>query len=266
MIIVKVGGAIGINYDTVLDDIAALIKKKELILFVHGGKGELEKVSTKLGNPPKWITTASGHTSRRTTKETMEQFTMVYAGRMNKMIVEKLQQRGINAVGLSGIDGRLIVAKKKNIRIVDNGKKKILRDDYTGKIVEVNTKVLTTLLEAGFTPVVCPPAISEESQPLNVDGDRMTAMLAQAFKANTVIYLSNVPGLLKDKNKESTLIKKISKENVEDFMQYAQGTMKKKVMGAMEAVEAGVGKVIFADARIKHPIQNALKGKGTIIQ
>jgi [amino group carrier protein]-L-2-aminoadipate 6-kinase len=266
MIVIKVGGAVGINYNTVLDDIAALIKKKELILFVHGGKGELEVISTKLGNAPKWITTASGHTSRRTTRETMEQFTMVYAGRMNKMVVEKLQQRGINAVGLSGMDGRLIVAKKKNIRIVENGKKKILRDDYTGKIIEVNTEVLTTLLKAGFTPVVCPPAISEENKALNVDGDRMTAMLAKAFKAKTVIYLSNVPGLLKDKDDETTLIKKINKNNIEEFMQFAQGTMKKKVMGAMEAVEAGVGKVIFADARVKNPIKNALKDVGTVIK
>jgi [amino group carrier protein]-L-2-aminoadipate 6-kinase len=265
MIVIKVGGAKGINYDAVLDDIASLIKKKESILFVHGGKGELEDISTKLGNPPEWVTTASGHTSRRTTRETMEQFTMVYAGHMNKMIVEKFQQRGINAVGLSGMDGRLIVAKKKNIRIVEKEKTKILRDDYTGKITEVNTKVLMTLLKAGFTPVVCPPAISEDNESLNVDGDRMTAMLAEAFRADTVIYLSNVPGLLKNKDDESTLIKKIDKDSVEQFMEFAKGTMKKKVMGATEAINAGVGKVIFADARVKNPVQNALKGKGTTI-
>ena len=94
----------------------------------------------------------------------------------------------------------------------------------------------------------------------------MAAEIAKSFKADTVIYLSNVPGLLKNKDDESTLIKEINKDNVEDFMQFAQGTMKKKVMGAMEAVEAGVSKVVFADARIENPITNALNGKGTVIQ
>ncbi|PIN80181.1 acetylglutamate kinase [Candidatus Woesearchaeota archaeon CG10_big_fil_rev_8_21_14_0_10_34_8] len=266
MIIVKVGGAAGINYDNVADDIALLVKKKQKIILVNGGKSELETISTKLGNPPNWVKTASGYTSRRTDKNTIEMFTMVYAGKMNKMIVEKLQQKGVNAVGLSGLDGKLIVAKKKNIVIIEGEKKKILRDDYTGKIIEVNSKILKILLKEGYTPVICPPAISEENQALNVDGDRLAAAIAESLKADTVIYLSNVPGLLKNKDDEKTLIKEINKKNLNEFMQYAQGTMKKKVMGAMEAVEKGVKQVVFADARAKNPLQNALKGKGTVIQ
>ena len=263
MILIKIGGAAGINYDTVLNDVASLYKNNEKILIVHGGKSELEAVSTKLGKPPVWVNTASGFTSRRTDKETMEIFTMVYVGKMNKMIVEKLQQRGVNAVGICGMDGKLAVAKKKDIIIVENAKKKILRDDFTGKIVEINTKVLEALLNAGFLPVICPSAISEENHAVNVDGDRLTAMIAEAFKAEKIIYLSNVPGLLKDKDDESSLIKEINKENIEEFMGYAKGTMRKKMMGAMEAIEKGVKKVIFADGRIRNPIQNA--EKGTII-
>ena len=266
MIIIKIGGAPGINYDLVLDNIAKLIKENKKIIIVHGGKSKLEEIGTKLGNPPKWVTTASGHISRRTSKETIEQFTMVYAGLMNKMIVEKLLQSGIKASGLTGIDGSNIIAKKKNIRIIEAGKKKILRDDYTGKIVEVNTQIIDSLQEKDITPVLCPPAISLENEALNVDGDRMTAMVAEKFKANAVIYLSNIPGLLRDKDDESTLIKSITKENLEASMEFAKGTMKKKVMGAMEAIEAGVEKVIFADARIKEPVTNALLGKGTVIE
>ncbi len=262
MIIVKVGGQKGINYDFVLEDFA----KQKDILLVHGGKGVLEEISTKLGKPPKWVETASGFTSRRTDRETMDMFTMVYAGKQNKMIVEKLQSLGVNAVGMCGMDGKSVIAKRKNIKIVENGKKKILRDDYTGKIVQVNPGLIRMLVENGFSPVVCPPALSEENEPLNVDGDRMAAEIAKAFKADTVIYLSNVPGLLKDKDDESTLIEEINKDNVEEFMQFAQGTMKKKVMGAMEAVEAGVSKVVFADARLENPITNALNGKGTVIE
>lgn len=261
MIIVKVGGQKGINYDYVLEDFA----KQKDILLVHGGKGVLEDISTQLGKPPKWVKTASGFTSRRTDRETMDMFTMVYAGKQNKMIVEKLQALGVNAVGLCGMDGRTIIAKRKIIKIVEEGKKRVLRDDYTGKITQVNPELLRNLIQAGFAPVICPPALSEENEPLNVDGDRMAAEIAKAFKADTVIYLSNVPGLLKDKDDESSLIEEINKDNVEEFMQYAQGTMKKKVMGAMEAVDSGVSKVIFADARLENPITNALNGKGTVI-
>ena len=265
MIVVKIGGAKGINYDKVLADAAFLIKEGEELLIVNGGKGELEDVATKMGNPPQWVKTASGYTSRRTDKETMGMFTMVYAGKMNKMIVEKLQALDINAVGLSGIDGGMVTAKKKNIIVQEGEKKIILRDDYTGKIEEVNITVLETLIDAGFSPVVCPPVLSEEGEALNVDGDRMAAALAEAFGAETVVYLSNVPGLLRDKDDESTLVKKINKKKVDEAMELAQGTMKKKVMGAIESLNAGVAKVIFADARVDEPIRKALAGKGTII-
>jgi acetylglutamate/LysW-gamma-L-alpha-aminoadipate kinase len=265
MIVIKIGGAEGINYDVVVDDVAALWEKKKEIILVHGGKSELDAISSQLGKAPKWVKTGSGYTSRRTDRETMGIFTMVYAGKMNKMLVEKLQKRAVNAVGLCGMDGKVFMARKKDLMIVENGKKRILRDDYTGKIIEVDRRLLQLLLENRYLPVVCPPAISEENEALNVDGDRMAAMLAEAFQAETVLYLSNVPGLLQNKDDESTLIKEINKNNIEEFLSLAQGTMKKKVMGAMEAVDKGVKQVIFADGRMTHPIQNALKGKGTVI-
>ena len=266
MIIVKIGGAKGIDYDAVLKDIAQLIEQGKQILVVHGGKGELEDVATKMGTPPQWVETSSGYTSRRTDKETMGLFTMVYAGKMNKMIVEKLQQFGVNAVGICGMDGKTVVAKRKNIIIVENGKKKVLRDDYTGKIVEVDTSLLTLLLHKGFFPVICPPVLSQENEALNVDGDRMAAAIAEAFGAEKVVYLSNVPGLLKDKDDENTLISKIPKKDVDSFMEFAKGTMKKKVMGAIESLKAGVKQVVFADARVQEPVTKALKGMGTVIE
>lgn len=266
MIVVKVGGAKGIDYDKVLADLALLLKKGEKIILVHGGKSELEEFATKLGEPPQWVTTASGYTSRRTDRKTMELFIMVYAGKMNKILVEKLQQLGVNAVGLCGMDGKIVVAKKKNIIIVEDGKKKVLRDDYTGTIVQVNTELLDMLLGKGFLPVLCPPVIGEENEALNVDGDRLTAKIAEAFHAETVVYLSNVPGLLKDRKDESSLIKQIPKEKVDEYMKFAEDTMKKKVMGAVESLNAGVKRVVFADARIDKPISKALQGKGTVIE
>lgn len=262
MMVVKVGGAEGINYDLVLKDLAGY----KNVVLVHGGSSELNKISTRLGKPPKMVTSASGYESRRTDKETLEIFNMVYCGKMNKTIVEKLQQFGVNAVGLSGIDGRLLIGKRKNIIIVENGKKKIIRDDYTGKIEEVNVELIRLLLDKGFMPVISPPALSRDNEAINVDGDRVAAMMASSLKAEVLVILSNTPGLLKDLDDENSLVREIKKENIDDYLQYAQRRMKKKVMGAIEALEQGVGKVIFGDARIENPITKALEGEGTVIQ
>ncbi len=261
MMVVKVGGASGINYDHVLED---LIRYKDIVL-VHGGSDELNKISQKLGKPPIMITTESGYISRRTDKETLEIFNMVYCGKMNKMIVERLLKLGVNAIGLSGIDGKLLIGKRKNIVIVEGGKKKILRDDYTGKVDVVNVNLLKLLLNNGYLPVITPPALSYEHEAINVDGDRVAAVIAGALKAETLIILSNIPGLLKDINDENSLIKEITKEDSEIAMSFAQGRMKKKVIGAFEAIENGVNKVIFSDARIDEPITKALQGWGTTI-
>ncbi|KYK23789.1 acetylglutamate kinase [Thermoplasmatales archaeon SG8-52-4] len=261
MIVVKVGGASGINYDSVLEDLS---NYKDVVL-VHGGSDELNKISSKLGKPPTIVTSASGYVSRRTDKETLEIFNMVYCGKMNKMIVEKLQKLGVNAIGLSGIDGKLLVGKRKNIVIVEGGKKKVIRDDYTGKVDEVNVDLLKILLNNNYLPVITPPALSFENESINVDGDRASAVIASSLKADALIILSNIPGLLMDVNDETSLIKEINKENSKEAMTFAQGRMKKKVMGAFEAIDNGVNKVIFGDARIDRPITKALEGQGTVI-
>jgi len=191
---------------------------------------------------------------------------MVYAGKVNKLIVEKLQQLGVNAVGLCGGDGRLLEGRRKStLRIVEGGKRKVLRDDYTGKVERVNVGLAQLLLDGGYLPVVCPPAISYEGELVNVDGDRAAAALAEALRAEKLIILSNVPGLLRDVEDESSLIRRIPREEVEASLSYAKGRMTKKVMGAQEALEGGVGQVIFADSRVEQPIRNALAGEGTVI-
>ncbi|MBN1156645.1 [LysW]-aminoadipate kinase, partial [Candidatus Woesearchaeota archaeon] len=102
--------------------------------------------------------------------------------------------------------------------------------------------------------------------PINVDGDRFASIIASEMKADALIILSNVPGLLKNPDDESTLIKQIKKSEVSQFLGYAKERMKRKLMGAIEALEAGVRKVVFADARIENPIGNALNGNGTVIE
>jgi len=264
MMVIKIGGAEGINYDLFLEDLAR--HQDQEIVLVHGGSGELNKISTKLGKPPVMVTSASGHVSRRTDKDTLEIYNMVLCGKINKSIVEKLQGLGVNAVGLSGMDGRLLVGKRKDIIITEDGKKKIIRDDYTGKVEQVNVKLIKLLLENGFMPVISPPALSHDNEAINVDGDRAAAMIASALHADILLIFSNVPGLLRDVNDETSLVREIRKENIAEHMSLAKGRMKKKIIGTIEALQQGVSRVVLSDARMQNPITQALEGKGTVIQ
>lgn len=266
MIVLKIGGSEGINYDLIADDIAALVKAGQPLIVVHGGSSLTNKVAEQLGHPPQFVTSVSGFTSRRTDRRTLEIFEMVYCGQMNKGLVEKLQMRGVNAVGLSGIDGRIWEGPRKDaIKIIQNGRRLVLRDDYTGKVEKVNTDLLQTLLNAGALPVLTPPAISYEGEAINVDGDRAAAATAAAFQAEVLVILSNVPGLLEKFPDESSLIRHIPAAKIDQFMSVAEDRMKKKVMGAQEALAQGIGRIVFADGRVAGPVSRALAGEGTVI-
>lgn len=265
MIVVKMGGAQGVNLPAVCADVAALVQDGQPVIFVHGGSNETNELTSQLGSAPRFITTVTGFTSRYTDRKTIEIFTMATA-KVNLILVEQLQKAGVNAVGLSGVDGRLLRAKRNDaIKVVENGKRMVVRDDYTGKIEEVNSALLNQLLAAGYTPVVQPLAISEQGDALNVDADRAAAMIAGAVGAAQLILLTNVPGLMRKFPDESTVIPFLERGQVEPALALAEGRMKKKVLGAMEALDRGVKKIIFADGRVDHPLIAALEGKGTVI-
>lgn len=266
MIVVKVGGSEGIDYDAVCNDIADLWLAGRKLVLVHGGSAETNRVAELLGHPPRFVTSPSGYTSRFTDRETLEIFEMVYCGKQNKGMVERLQRRGVNAVGLSGLDGRIFEGKHKDsVRVLEDGKTKILRGDHTGTVEKVNTGLLELLLSNGYLPVLTPPGSSFEGIAVNVDGDRAAAAVAVALGAEALLLLSNVPGLLRNFPDEASLIKEIPARDVESFMEFAKDRMKKKVLGAVEAVEGGVRRVIFGDARLEKPVTRALEGQGTVV-
>jgi acetylglutamate/LysW-gamma-L-alpha-aminoadipate kinase len=266
MIVVKIGGSRGINLDFVCADIAALAQQDQKIILMHGAGNEANELGEKLGNPAKHVTSPQGFTSRYTDRATLEIYVMAACGKINTFLVEKLQRLGVNALGLSGVDGRLLEGTRKDaIRIVENGRQRILRDDYTGKVEKVNADLLRVLLERNYVPVIAPLAISYQGDALNVDGDRAAAMIAGALGADQLIILTNVPGLLQNFPDEASLIAKIDKQRVEQSISFAEGRMKKKVLGASEALALNVRQVIFADGRVEQPLQRALEGKGTVI-
>jgi acetylglutamate/LysW-gamma-L-alpha-aminoadipate kinase len=267
MIVVKAGGNVGLDVEAVCADILELVQRGEQVVLAHGGSHEINVFSEKLGRPPRFVTSVSGHVSRYTDRESLEIFVMVAAGRVNKMLVERLQQLGVNALGLSGLDGRLLVARRKEaLRIVEDGKRKVLRGDHSGKIEEVNVGLLRSLLDGGYVPVVAPIAMGQDGEALNVDGDRVAGAISAALKANTLVILSNVPGLLRHFPDEASLIRHIPLEQAEEHMEeFARGRMKRKVLGAIEALHEGVGRVVIADGRVDQPVQRALAGAGTAI-
>ncbi len=266
MIVIKIGGAEGIGLEAVCNDAAELVHAGERVVLVHGGSHETNTLAEQLGHPAQFVTSPSGHTSRRTDRRTMEIFQMACCGRINKRVVQMLQARGVNAVGLSGMDGGLWRGRrKKAIRIIEDGRTSVLRDDYTGTVDQVNAAMLNRMLNIGLTPVLTPPGLSEEHEPINVDADRAGAKTAGAMRADTFIMLSNVPGLLRSFPDEASLIPELARAELDAAIELAQGRMKKKVLAAGEALDMGVGRVILADARAERPIQRALSGEGTVV-
>ncbi len=263
---VKVGGSVGIDAESVCDDVAGLWQEGRRLVLVHGGSAETNRVSTLLGVPPKFVTSPGGHSSRYTDRATLEVFEMVYCGKVNKGLVERLQSRGVNAVGLSGIDGRLFEGTlKSTVRSVEDGRVLVLRGDHTGTVERVNAGLLHLLLGAGYLPVLTPPAISYEGVAMNVDGDRAAAAVAVALGAQALLLLSNVPGLLREFPDETSLVARVNAASSDDAMTYARGRMKKKVMGAVAAVRGGVAHVVLGDARVAQPVRRALAGQGTVV-
>lgn len=263
-LVIKVGGSKGIDLDLFVRDLAG---RRERVVLVHGANYELDQFMRRVGVEPRLVTSSTGQVSRFTDAETMDLFMAIYAGKVNKRLVEKLQMQGVNAVGLTGLDGGIARGRRKEtIRIVEDGKPKLLRGDYAGSIETIDAGLLTLLLDNGYLPVLTPPAVSEQGEAINVDGDKLAMEIALALKAEALLIFSNTPGLLRDVSDEGSLVSHISLGEIDQGLEMAQGRMKKKVLAAAEAVRGGIGRVVFADARVEAPITRALAGAGTIIE
>src|SRR5918998_2358779 len=196
-----------------------------------------------------------------------EPVVMVHGGKVNKRLVATLRATGVNAVGLSAIDGGIGVGRRKPVlRGTEDGKSKVLRDDHAGTLETVDPSLVRLLLQNGYTPVLTPPALGAEGVPINVDGDKLALELATALRADGLLFFSDTPGLLRDRDDETSLIAEIDAASPESALEAAAGRMVVKVEAALGAVERGVGRVVFADGRIANPIRAALNGQGTTVR
>ncbi len=260
-IVVKVGGAAGVAIEPVIEDLASLVREGWPVVLVHGTSAAADALAARMGLPVRHITSPSGHVSRYTDPAMLEVYAAAAAGDVNTALVADLQGAGCNALGLAGVDGRLLVARRKDaVRAIEAGRQRIIRDDFTGQLESANGELLHLLLVAGYTPVIAPLALGLGGERLNVDGDRAAALVAGALGASALVILSNVPGLLADYPDENSLISHIDPAHLPMVEGLAQGRMKKKLLAAREALATGVPTVILADSRRPAPIRAALAG------
>jgi [amino group carrier protein]-L-2-aminoadipate 6-kinase len=264
LLVVKIGGSAGTNTTNILDEIAHYVNSENRVVLLHGGSDLTNTLSQRLGNPVRMITSPGGMVSRYTDSETLSIFAMAVAGQVNTELVALLQQRGVDALGLAGVDGRLLLARRKSVMrsVTPEGRVQVLRDDYTGQVEHVNDALLRQLLDDGYTPVIAPLALSREGERLNVDGDRAAAAVSTALHADALVILTNVPGLLTDPADDTTLIHTIPADQLADYMGYAQGRMRKKLLGAQEALQRGIPRVYIGSTSLLA----VLNGSGTTIE
>ncbi len=264
-LVIKIGGGEGIELPPLLEEVSGLVRSGRRLVLVHGGSHETNVLSERLGCSPRFIESPGGQVSRRTDRQTLEIFEMVYCGRINKSIVESLRRLGVDALGLSGIDGGLWTGTRKEaIRAVENGRTILIRDDLSGRVDSVDARLLNLLLDDGRTPVLTPPAITADGTAINVDADRAAAATAVALRADALLLLSNVPGVLADPKDASTLLSRV--EEIGTVRAAAQGRMKNKVLAAEEAINGGVSRVVIGSALGYGAIARALAGIGTVFE
>ncbi len=265
-VVIKVGGARAVDPAGALADVASLVADGERVVVVHGGSTKVDETLERLGVEPEYVETPSGVVGRFTDETTMEVFEMAF-GHLNTQLVAGLQSEGVDAVGLNGVDGKLLYGPRKSaVRVVEDGTKKIRRGDHSGTIKQVNGDLLDSLLADGYTPVAAPPMAGKDDDeiiPVNTDADRSAAAIAGELDAQLVL-LTDVEGVYADPDDPSTLIESVETAADWDALEAAaEGFMGRKIMAAEEALDGGASEVVVADANAESPILSALDGGGT---
>lgn len=258
VVVIKYGGNAMINEhlkEQVMEDIVLLSLIGVKTVLVHGGGPEISETMEKLGKEAVFVDGL-----RVTDKETIDIVQMVLAGKVNKSLVNLLEMKGGNAMGISGIDGRLIEAKVKNEKL-----------GYVGAITGVNIAPVWDLLEKGYIPVISTVGCDKDGNTYNINGDTAAAFIAGALGAERLIMMTDIAGILKDKDDPSTLITELTIEEAENLKKdgIISGGMIPKVDCCIEAINKGVKNVIIMDGRVPHSILMEIltdEGAGTMVQ
>ena len=262
MLLIKIGGGETINLEAVIADLARL---DEPFIIVHGANVLRDQLVAKLGIEKTVLTSVSGYTSVFSDQAAIDVIMMSYAGLRNKRIVELCQRNNINAVGLTGLDGRLVQGERnKGIRVRENGKTLIKRD-LSGKPRGINTGLLGLLLDNDYRPVVTIPIVDENGFAINSENDDIVTQMAAALEIDTVIQLIEAPGFLDDPDDETSLVERMSMAELNTREAEVKGGIKRKLLALKRLCSDGKTRVIITDGRGDHPIEDGLNGKGTHI-
>ncbi|RKH67327.1 [LysW]-aminoadipate kinase [Corallococcus interemptor] len=261
-VVVKIGGAAGVDLENVCSDVAELVRQGERVVVVNGGSEAGERLLGSLGLERPEATTANGNVVRLTYAPTLRALTMAWVGEVNKAVVLALLSKGVTALGLCGADGRVLTARRRPpLKLQDSGgRMRIDREHLAGEVSSVNAALLGTLLDGGYVPVVCPPAVTEDGVLVNVDADHVASSIAAAVGAKALVILSNVPGLLADPKDPSSLVR--SSDDVAGCMPLAGGRMRYKLEAVRRALEGGVPTAYVSASRVARPVFAALEEAG----
>lgn len=260
MLVLKIGGSMADSAGNLAKDIAALSKSGERIVLVHGGGPQVTALERALGREPSYIYSKEGFKSRHTDELTIQNFVMAVGGAVNCSLVRLLRKNGVDAVGLSGTSG-VLFAKRKILVSYENGKERMVRDDYSGKLTRIGIEPINALLSQGMVPVIAPIALGEENEPLNVDGDRAAAALAAALGAQKLILFTDVDGYFR--NFPNDLAQRATQGEIALFQKTASAGMKRKLVAVSEALSGGVPEAIITSGLRESPLSAALEGAGT---
>ena len=262
MYIIKVGGGASINIEGIIEDLAAIDKP---FIIVHGANALRDDIARKMGMEKQVLTSVSGYSSVFSDEDAINAILMSYAGLRNKRIVESCQRQGINAVGLSGIDGRLVQGKRnKGIRVRENSKTLIKRD-FSGKPSTINTELLSLLLDNGYNPVLCIPIADENGYAINSENDDIVTCLAGVTNPECIFQFIEAPGFLDDAADETTIVKTMTGAELKAREAQVEGRMKRKMLALCSLFDQGAARVVIADGRTDHPLADAIAGHGTTI-
>lgn len=257
ILVVKYGGNAMVNEqlkEQVMEDIVLLHLIGVKVVLVHGGGPEITDLMAKLGKKPEFV-----NGLRVTDKETVDIVQMVLAGKVNKSLVNFLEMKGGKAMGISGMDGMLIEAKIKDPRL-----------GFVGDITNINIGCVEDLIEKGYIPVISTVGCDREGNTYNINGDTAAARIAGALNAERLIMMTDIAGILKDKDDPTTLIPEISISKAYELMEegVVQGGMIPKVKCCIDAIGHGVKNVVIMDGRIPHSILMEMltdEGAGTLV-
>lgn len=271
-IVLKIGGSLfEEDLHFLYEDIARLVNEDHHdVVIVHGGGPQIDLVLKNQGKEPKFLISQAGIKSRHTDEDTRDAAIMVLGGLVNKGITAALIKHGVNAFGFTGVDGAVMIGKRKDTIVsVDptTSKRIVVRNDFSGRIDpdKIKSDIIIKFLELGVVPIIGALAIGEDGAILNTDGDRAAACVCKAISGDAFVSVTDVPGVLKDMESQE-VISTIPIGNLDAILENVSGGMKKKIIAVKEAVSFGIHRIIITSGLIEHGISKALEGEtGTVI-